>query len=808
MRAIARFVACSLVTFAAVAGEPPFPNELLYPNVIPPVAQFGTYGTEAGQFADPNAIAVTPGREIVVADASNGRIQVVTAKGETVRSWGRRGRAPGEFIDPQGVATDGTLVAVADTGNHRLQLFTLNGELLRVIGSYGHSAGHLVHPVGVEIANSRIYVADSSDRIHVVSFTGEFLLSFGRSGEGPGEFNTPRDVSSDAEGNIYVADARNNRIQKFGPDGAFVAAWGGWGSHQGLFATPMSVELAGTHLYVCDLTNHRIQVLTTDGAFVYQWARHPIDGHEGRGRVHYPMSIAVTADEELAVVAEPIENRIQVFARAQLGKVRNVNDSAWWDKATRFHYGSRVATDQVLMAISEPDTHSVLVFDISGETPRYLAKLGGQGRALGQLIEPSGMAIDASSRTVTISDSGNLRLQQLRLYPAADDKTVLEDLAVAVQARRLPLTGVLAPLAGQPKAPIERSAGDVIRPGVVIRDGENNLFVYDQVYSRIVKLSPEGKVLAVFGSHGSGDGQFNAVLNMALSRDEKTLFVVDSYNFRIQALDPSSGKFLYAFGRPGSGSGEFLHPFGIAAGVDGNIYVTDVGKHTVQKFTEDGRFVLEWGEWGLGPGQFYKPKGISQDARGRLFVANFGAHRGDIFDSEGKYVSSFGLKEGALDQSNVSILGGKVAPIVAVGPSVRTVKLLPDAGRLRVTGASGARGRQAGRDLEVTGASNASTYDLRLKSDAAPRVGRDSVWTVEVRRSGGDAPADVEGVAVSALMPAHGHGLAQEPVVRKVSAGTYEIRGLRFHMPGQWQTYVDITDGDVTERAQMNVTVP
>ena len=66
---------------------------------------------------------------------------------------------------------------------------------------------------------------------------------------------------------------------------------------------------------------------------------------------------------------------------------------------------------------------------------------------------------------------------------------------------------------------------------------------------------------------------------------------------------------------------------------------------------------------------------------------------------------------------------------------------------------------------------------------------------------------DVQSVslAVDAAMPEHGHGMNVVPTVIQVADAQFQVRGMRFHMPGRWELYFDITRGGVTERAQVEV---
>ena len=73
-----------------------------------------------------------------------------------------------------------------------------------------------------------MYVADwRNDRIQKFDEDGHHLASFGTSGQGDGEFRRPSGVAVDQEGNIFVADWGNERVQMLGPDGSFRAKYRG-----------------------------------------------------------------------------------------------------------------------------------------------------------------------------------------------------------------------------------------------------------------------------------------------------------------------------------------------------------------------------------------------------------------------------------------------------------------------------------------------------------------------------------------------------------------------------------------------------
>ena len=64
---------------------------------------------------------------------------------------------------------------------------------------------------------------------------GTFITKWGTEGSGDGQFISPFGVAVDPQGHVFVADANNNRVQKFSNNGSFIRKWGTFGFSPGQF---------------------------------------------------------------------------------------------------------------------------------------------------------------------------------------------------------------------------------------------------------------------------------------------------------------------------------------------------------------------------------------------------------------------------------------------------------------------------------------------------------------------------------------------------------------------------------------------
>jgi hypothetical protein len=150
-----------------------------------------------------------------------------------------------------GKPTDGKGV-----GGHAVFEFDTNGKLLRTLGKPGVPGGgpdHFTDPNAVLVApDGSIFVAEGHTREYkghprVIKFdaNGKFIKQWGSSGTGPGQFGMPHCLALDSQGNLYVGDRDNNRIQVFTQDGKYLGQFT-------QFSRPSGIAIRNNMLYVTD----------------------------------------------------------------------------------------------------------------------------------------------------------------------------------------------------------------------------------------------------------------------------------------------------------------------------------------------------------------------------------------------------------------------------------------------------------------------------------------------------------------------------------------------------------------------------
>ncbi|MDY6968019.1 MAG: hypothetical protein SVR08_05125, partial [Spirochaetota bacterium] len=122
---------------------------------------------------------------------------------------------------------------------------------------------------GVDYSKNRIVVSDfKNDIVYIMDVNCKILKSFGSSGIDHGRFHGPEGVCFDNDGNIYVVDSGNNRIQKFDSDGGFILQFGESGEYEGQLQNPSDIVVFNNVVYVTDSGNNRLSCFDTSGNYI------------------------------------------------------------------------------------------------------------------------------------------------------------------------------------------------------------------------------------------------------------------------------------------------------------------------------------------------------------------------------------------------------------------------------------------------------------------------------------------------------------------------------------------------------------
>jgi sugar lactone lactonase YvrE len=176
----------------------------------------GVKGEKLGQFGLVTGTAQDSQGNLYVSEYGEcDRIQKFAPDGRPLLQWGSHGSEPGQFVRPQKMVFDEEdHLWVTDAGNHRIQVFDTQGKLLKLWGTQGSKPGELYYPYDIALApHDTLYLCEyGNHRIQRFTRDGRSLGCWGHEGRGHGELFNPWGLVRDHGGRIHVLDTNNNRI--------------------------------------------------------------------------------------------------------------------------------------------------------------------------------------------------------------------------------------------------------------------------------------------------------------------------------------------------------------------------------------------------------------------------------------------------------------------------------------------------------------------------------------------------------------------------------------------------------------------
>jgi DNA-binding beta-propeller fold protein YncE len=403
---------------------------------------------------------------------------------------------------------------------------------------------------------------------------------------------TPSELALDRQGDVYVADTYNSRIQKFSPAGKLLARFGVYGIHNGEFAGPQSIAVdAHGNMYVGDVIA-RIQKLSPKGKVLAVFSPPSLSD---------PQGLALDAHGDLFVADSSAKDVLELSPTGQVLHQYGNTPGANPNDPGQFSYPAAVAVgSDGSFYVADAFSDRVQKIDPSGKAVAW----GTYGYGRGQYFLPQGIALDRAGN-LYVADTNNSRIQKL----SSSDGRVL-----AVWGKYATVPQVLG------------------RPGALAVDPHGDLWVTDTLNDRVqVRSTQTGHVLAVFGYHGflaeeqgtKGLGQFDAPLGIAIDKRGE-VYVADTTNCRVEELAPRGP--IGAFGSFGHDPGTFEVDDDVALGPQGKIYVADTYNSRIQVFAHAGKDqhqllqVIDLKPVVAKLGSVFFPERIAVDHEGNIYV--------------------------------------------------------------------------------------------------------------------------------------------------------------------------------------------
>ena len=603
----------------------------------------------AAKISSPFGVAVDSAGNFYIADYSNNRIREVSAATgiiTTVAGDGAEGYSGdggpatnAELYNPVGVAVDGAgNLYIADSYNYRIrEVNVATGIITTVAGGGSGCPGQTdlegdgcsaisayinePHAVAVDSAGD-LYIADLLDsRIREVSASTGIITTVagiagtGYSGDGgqatSAALHYPSDVALDSAGNLYIADAANNRIRMVnastgiittvagsGPTGVGVGGLSGDGglatSAELFYPTGVALDSAGD-LYIADSTNQRIRAVSALTGIITTVAGtgtgNGTGGYSGDGgpatsaKLADPTAVALDSTGGL-YIADTVNNRIR---KVGLGPVNfgGVNVGA---NSTQTLYFSFNAADSGISA-------SVLT---KGATGLDFTDAG-----------TGTCTTNGSDYTYTAGDICTMDVNFTPRFAGARYGAVvlLNSLSGPIATAYVFGTGEGPQAVFSP--PAQSTLGGGFNGRSVAVDGSGNVYVADAGYSAVKEMPPGCTSSSCVTTLGGGFNQPNGVA----VDGSGNVYVADSENSAVKEmpLGCTSSSCVTTLG------GGFSFPTGVAVDASGNVYVADQANSAVKEMPSacpSSSCVTSLG------GGFLYPNGVAVDGRGNVYVAD------------------------------------------------------------------------------------------------------------------------------------------------------------------------------------------
>ena len=247
---------------------------------------------EAQRLTQPYGVAMHRGK-MYVADTGAAGVAVFDLARQRFEFLG--GSGGGRMKRPINIRvdTDGTKY-ITDTGRDQVLVYD---SADRYVGAFGTK--DQFRPVDLAISGDRLYVVDiQHHQIQVLDKrSGAVLFSFGKVGSGDGELYHPTNIALGPDGDVYVVETSNYRVQRFTAEGKPVRTYGTVGSTVGTFARPkgLAMDRQG-RMYVGDAAFQNVQIFDPEGRLLLYFG----DTENAAEALNLPAGVTIDYDNVAA----------------------------------------------------------------------------------------------------------------------------------------------------------------------------------------------------------------------------------------------------------------------------------------------------------------------------------------------------------------------------------------------------------------------------------------------------------------------------------------------------------------------------
>ena len=535
---------------------------------------------------------------------------------------------------PGGVWAGGSSMWVGEYYGLRALKYLSDGTFLMQIGAAGHPYGlgdtdlYNVNDVGVD-ASGDVWVVDEACHIAHFDSSGNFLGELGEvwyCSDDNDHLAWPSSIAFDSDGNIYVSDTGNSRVQVFQSDGTYLATigvTGEWGSDNAHLDWPRHISIdASDLLYVADSANHRVQIFNVGNPLAIAYvATLGVTSESGSDNAHFDWPEGVTVGAALIYVADSNNERVQIFhgtTRAYIATLGGLLGSGSYS----FNWPTDVAIDGAgWLYVADSYNHRVQQYNISLVYQRTFGTSGVPYLTDGEHFNsPSGVAVSSGGDIYVTEERGHRLL-------------------------KLNAGGALQWAAGEPGV-WGWDNTHLNWPGDVDVTSVGQAYVADSGANRVQIFSSGGAYLATIGTGdwGTGNYEFKYPLGVAVD-GSGNVYVADTYNHRVQVYD-SAYTYVATLGvtdEYGTDNSHFWGPEDVDVASSGYIYVADGDNARVQVFDASRAYVRTLGETGVGGedfGHMGYPLAVMADGQGRTYVSDDWGPRVQVHDALGQYLTT------------------------------------------------------------------------------------------------------------------------------------------------------------------------